>query len=59
MDPISAAKNAQMIDSLNKIMTASNIKMTQMAEKFVKVAAGVNAAAGKEMGKGENLDTTG
>ena len=55
MDPISIARNTQMIDALNKTMTISNIKMTRMAEKLVKAAAGVNVTS-KEMGKGENLD---
>ncbi|MCL2688893.1 MAG: hypothetical protein FWE57_03465 [Chitinispirillia bacterium] len=47
-----------MIDRLNKTMTASNTKMMQMAEKLVKVTAGINVSVGKEMGKGENLDLT-
>jgi len=58
MDPLSIAliNNTQMIDRLNKTMTASNTKMMQMAEKLVKVTAGINVTVGKEMGKGENLD---
>jgi|GEM_PF-5297853 len=60
MDPLSIAliSNTQMIDRLNKTMTASNTKMMQMAEKLVKVTAGINVSVGKEMGKGENLDLT-
>jgi len=61
MDPLSILLNtqsAQMIDRLNKTMTASNTKMTRMAEKLIAVTAGVNVSAGREMGKGENLDLT-
>jgi len=60
MDPLSIAliSNTQMIDRLNKTMTASNTKMMQMAEKLVAVTAGINVTVGKEMGKGENLDLT-
>ncbi|MDR0305817.1 MAG: hypothetical protein LBI42_03155 [Chitinispirillales bacterium] len=58
MDPVSIARSAQMIDALNKTMTISNIKMTQMAEKIMKAAAGVNVTVSREMGKGELVDLT-